>query len=212
VTVTRYCPSCGLERREGERFCRNCGHALGTGETALHAPPVATTSPLEAVGAVAPESEAPPNALPPPPAAPHPVVAGPEATHRLPPFKPLALGGGLAMVVAVFLPWISGGSSASALDIPLEAAWNIEAGDGPVKLGFAFVVLGGVGAGLAFVPRSVTIRRLIGSVGLALTLGFALQLYRSIDQAGGTVGDVIGAVGIGVYVALAGAVCLQISR
>ena len=116
------------------------------------------------------------------------------------------------MVVAAFLPWISGGSSASALDIPLEAVWNIEAGDGPVKLGFAILGLGAVGAGLAFVPRSATVRRLIGSVGLALILGFALQLYRSIDQAGGSVGDVFGAIGFGIYVALAGAVCLQISR
>jgi hypothetical protein len=52
----------------------------------------------------------------------------------------------------------------------------------------------------------------IGSIGLALILGFALNLYRSIDQAGGSLGDVIGAVGLGIYVALAGAVCLQISK
>lgn len=116
------------------------------------------------------------------------------------------------MAVAVFLPWISGGSSASALDIPLEAVWNIEAGAGAVKLGFALLGLGALGAGLAFVPRAATIRRLTGSVGLALILGFALQLYRSIDQAGGTVGDVFEAIGVGIYVALAGAVCLQISR
>ena len=115
-------------------------------------------------------------------------------------------------MVSAFLPWISGGASVSAIDIPLEAVWNLEAGDGPVKLGFVLLALGGVGAALAFVPRSARIRRVIGSIGLALILGFALNLYRSIDQAGGSLSDVIGAVGLGIYVALAGAVCLQISK
>ena len=63
----------------------------------LHASPVATTSPLEAVGARAPSSGAPPNALPPPPSAPHPVVGGPGAARRLPSFKPLALADSLGI-------------------------------------------------------------------------------------------------------------------
>ncbi|MGH2634736.1 MAG: zinc-ribbon domain-containing protein, partial [Actinomycetota bacterium] len=32
MAVTRYCTSCGLDRREGERFCRNCGAPFGTAE------------------------------------------------------------------------------------------------------------------------------------------------------------------------------------
>jgi hypothetical protein len=166
---------------------------------------VATTAPLG-------EPPAAPGGLPPPPAAPEPAASGSATVRGLPPFKPLALTGGLALVVSAFLPWISGGSSVSAVDIPLEAVWNLEAGDGAVKLGFVLLALGGVGAALAFVPRSAGFRRVIGSIGLALILGFALNLYRSIDQAGGSLGDVIGAVGLGIYVALAGAVCLQISR
>ena len=205
MAVTLHCPRCGLERREGERFCRNCGQALGTGDTVLHESPVATTAPLGAPPAA-------PGGLPPPPAAPEPAAPGSATVRGLPPFKPLALTGGLALVVSAFLPWISGGPSVSAVDIPLEAVWNLEAGDGPVKLGFVLLALGGVGAALAFVPRSARFRRVIGSIGLALILGFALNLYRSIDQAGGSLGDVIGAVGLGIYVALAGAVCLQISR
>jgi hypothetical protein len=116
------------------------------------------------------------------------------------------------LVVSAFLPWISGSPGVSAVDIPLEAVWNLEASDSGVKLGYVLLALGGVGAALAFVPRSARFRRVIGSIGLALILGFSLNLYRSIDQAGGSLSDVIGAVGLGIYVALAGAVCLQISR
>lgn len=129
------------------------------------------------------------------------------------PFKPLALAGGLAILVAVFLPWASFvGGSANALDVPIEALWDLEADDGPVKLGFALLALGGLGAGLSFVSRWAWLRRLCGSVALAVTLGFALQLYRSVDQLGGSFGDVFDAIGFAVYIALAGAVALQVSR
>lgn len=228
MAVTRYCPNCGLERREGERFCRNCGHALGTGQTKLHESPVATTAPLAASSSASsaaeqaagvpssapnapttPAPEAPPSALPPPP---QPVVRAPRAPIRIPPFKPVALAGGVVILVGVFLPWISGGLSLSGLDVPLEAVWNIDAGDSALKLGYAFLVLGTASAALSFVGRSVRIRRILGSLALALVLGFALQLYRSIDQAGGSFGDVISTIGIGVYVTVVGAICLQLSK
>jgi hypothetical protein len=82
----------------------------------------------------------------------------------------------------------------------------------PLKLGFAVLAPGAWGAGLAFVPRSAGSLQVIGSVGLAVILGFALPLYRSIDRAGGTAGGVIDAIGMGVVVALAGAVCLEVSK
>ena len=201
MAVTRYCPRCGPERREGERFCRNCGQALETGETVQRASPVTTTTPLDA----------PPGGLPPRPTIDAPAASGRPVVRGLPPFKPLALTGGLALVVSVFLPWISGGVSISAIDIPLEAVWSLDAGDGAVKLGFVVLALGGAGAALAFVARSVGFRRLTGSIALALILGFGLNLFRSIDQSGGSLGDVVGAIGLGIYAALAGAVCLEIS-
>jgi zinc-ribbon domain len=224
VAVTRYCPNCGLERREGERYCRNCGHALGTGETELHASPVAAAPPAPAAPAeptapippLAPGPIAPPagpDALPSPPSAPHPVPAGPRAAATQLPFKPLAVAGGAAMILAVFLPWVSiGGSSPNALDVPLQAIWDPNTGDGAIKLGFVVLLLGAVGAGLSFMPNTTRYRRLAGSVGLAVVLAFALQLVRSVDQSGGSFGDALGAVGIGVYLALAGAVALQVSK
>ena len=130
------------------------------------------------------------------------------------PIKPLALGGGLALVVAVFLPWVAidGAPSVNALDIPIQALWDLNAGDGPIKIGFVLLALGAAAAGLSFVPRTNAIRRICGSVALAIGLGFTLQLYRSVDLAGGSVRDVFSAIGIGVYIALAGAIVTQVSR
>jgi hypothetical protein len=129
------------------------------------------------------------------------------------PFKPLALGGGLALVVAAFLPWFSfQGESANALDIEIQFLWDLNAGEGPIKIGFAILALGAAAAGLSLVPRMNAIRRICGSVALAIVLGFTLQLYRLIDQAGLPLSDVFSAIGFGVYVALAGAIVTQVSK
>jgi len=138
-----------------------------------------------------------------------PSSAGPTSL----PVKPLALGGGLALVIATFLPWISGeGVSANALDIPIQTLWDLNADDGPIKIGFVLLALGAAAAGLSFMPRTNAIRRICGSVALAIVLGFTLQLYRSVDLAGGSVGDVLSTIGVGVYIALAGAIVTQVSK
>jgi hypothetical protein len=130
------------------------------------------------------------------------------------PFKPFAMGGGALLVVATFLPWISFGGfgQANAMDVPVEALWDLSAQDGALKVGFVTLALGLVGAGLSFVPRSAWVRRLCGSIAFAVVAAFLLQLFRGIDQAGGSLGDVFDAAGFGVYVALAGGIGLQVSR
>jgi hypothetical protein len=100
----------------------------------------------------------------------------------------------------------------NALDVPIESLWDLNAGDGPIKVGFVTLALGIAAAGLSFVPRMNGIRRICGSVALAIVLGFTLQLYRSVDLAGGSFGDVFSAIGIGVYVALAGAIVTQVAK
>ena len=207
--ATRYCPKCGLERREGERFCRNCGTALGTGQTSLHESP--TTAP-PAVQQPAPAVQQPAPAVQQPAPVQPAVVQAPAASSSLP-FKPIALGGGALLVIAAILPWISvGGSGTSALDIPVESLWNLNAGDGPIKIGFVTIALGLLGGALSFVPRTATIRRLCGSIALAVVAAFALQFFRAIDQGGGTFGDFFSSIGIGVYLSIPAAIGLQISK
>lgn len=213
--VTRYCPSCGLERREGERFCRNCGAPLGTGQTRLHESPVGAPPPVEQATTEPLASAVP---LPAPPTAPHPVVrASPaipgQSAGRTLPFKPLALAGGALLVIGALVPWITAsGSSSNALDFPVQSLWDLGATEGPIKVGFVTIGLGLIGGGLAFLPRTATIRRLCGSIALAVVLAFALQFYRAIEQSGGSVEDFVRSLAIGVYLSLAGAIGLQVSR
>lgn len=212
--VTRYCPRCGFERREGERFCRNCGAPLGSGQTDLHPSPELPPSDPPSVdpppvGAPSPRAQGSPLPAPPVPQAAEP----PRATQATS-LRPLALGSGVLLAVASVLPWISldGAPSINALDIPIQALWDLNAADGPIEIGFITVTLGLLGAGLSFVARTAWVRRLCGSITLAIVAIFVLQLFRSIDQAGGSLGDVLGAIGIGVYVAAAAAIGLQVSR
>jgi len=228
VAVTRYCPKCGHARTEGERFCRKCGAALGSGETKLTPTPVVSGAAGEATESLPPVDPAS-AALPPPPGAP-PAVAAPVATVPPPQavqapvpqaapgparsvtVKPLALVGGLLLFVSAFLQWILGAGSATGFDVPVQALWDIETTDGPVKLGFVLVALGAIGGGLTLGRRTSWMRRLCGSIGVAIVLGFAAQIYRVIDASGGSMGDVLTTIGPGVYVALTGAVALQVSR
>jgi type IV secretory pathway VirB2 component (pilin) len=232
VAVTRYCPKCGHARTEGERFCRKCGAALGSGETKLTPTPVIASGPPGEATALLPPVDPGSAALPPPPGAtpaavtpvatlpqtPEPQAAqapGPQAApgaRRSVTVKPLALVGGLLLIVSAFLEWILGAGSATGLDVPVQALWDINTADGPVKLGFVLVALGAIGGGLTLGRRTSWIRRLCGSIGVAIVLGFAVQIYRVIDGSGGSIGDVLTTIGPGVYVALAGAVGLQVSR
>ena len=222
MAVTRYCANCGLDRREGERFCRNCGAPLGTGETRPH-----ETQDLSAGGEpTAPlRHTGPAPVLPPPPSAPNPIpsavgVAAPGSAAPVPsaaarrslPFKPVALAGGIALAVSAFLAWGQGADASDALDLPVELLWSLDATDGAVKIGFLLLAIGGLGAVLAFVPRTAWIRRICGGVGAAIVLAFVVTLVRLLDQAGLGLGELSDLVGPGAYVALAGAVALTASR
>jgi hypothetical protein len=137
-----------------------------------------------------------------------------STASRALPFKPLALGGGVLLVIGAVLPWISidGLGSSSALDIPVQSLWDLNAPDGPIKIGLVTIGLGLAGGSLSLLSRTATIRRLCGSVALAVVVAFLLQLFRAFDQAGGPFGDLLSSIGIGVYLTVAGAIGLQISR
>ncbi len=122
---------------------------------------------------------------------------------------PLGALGAIALAVAAFLPWFdSGGFTADSFDVALPFLWDLEASGDPA-LGFAIAGLGALGL-LALFVKGVPdgVRRLAGMAGLAATALFAFQVHRGVDT---TVSDTIDVLGIGVWVALAGAVVLLIS-
>jgi hypothetical protein len=226
MAVTRYCTTCGLDRREGDRFCRNCGAELGTGTTqlrdtlALEGEP---TAPVRQATMPAPPATLPPAPLatatvdPAPPAptpSPEPPSAGAAPTGRSgSPVHVVALVGGALVLASLFLPWLSaGGESANAFEIVVQLLWDLDPGDGVVKIGTVLFVLGGLGGGLAFVPHTTAVRRVCGALVLVTTLALVVQVYRALDEVGGVPSDVLDTVGAGVYAALTGAVALIVSR
>ncbi len=122
------------------------------------------------------------------------------------PLRPLALAGAAAVLVAVFLPWVSGtlGAGGDAFDVPISFLWDIGGGGGGVKLGLPLLVLAGAGAALTFLPGTGPVRRILGMVAVLVSVVFVVQLYRAIDQLGGGFGDVFDTLGVAVYVTLIG--------
>jgi hypothetical protein len=231
VVATRVCPNCGIDRRERDRFCRKCGVAFETSQAKLSAtPPAAAARPVESVWAPSlPRStDASPSGqtmrlepastptpllpAPPPTQQRQPARATSRFASRLP-FKPLALLGGILLVVASIVPWVSAAVDANALDISIDALWDIQtSGEGPIKIGYVLIALGVLGGGLSFAPPTKWVRRICGSISIAVALAFAVQLFRAIDAGGGSPGDVFSAIGVGVYVALGGGILLLVSR
>ncbi|MEW6059459.1 MAG: hypothetical protein AB1551_04840 [Actinomycetota bacterium] len=110
----------------------------------------------------------------------------------------------MAVVVAAFLPWLSGLGSASAFDVPLAVLWSLNPGTGGLKLGFLIVALGALGAGLAMLPRFDGGRLLLGALIMVVAADFVVQTWRAVSDLGGGFGDVFDVLGVGVYVTLVG--------
>ena len=128
------------------------------------------------------------------------------------PFKPLPLVCGVAVVVSAVLPWIGGVAGANAFDVPIPFLWDLTAANSSGGLGFILLVLGALGAGLSFVPRAASVRRIAGTVTVAIVVAFGLQLFRLIDAGGGSAADLLDVLGAGPFVAFAGGFLLQFSR
>ncbi|HEX9694867.1 MAG TPA: SH3 domain-containing protein [Actinomycetota bacterium] len=118
----------------------------------------------------------------------------------------LALGGAAAAAVAAFLPWLStGGLSVSAMDVAASILWSINPGDFFLKIGMLMLLLAGAAAAATTLPNLARYRKPAAIAIAVVTVGFVVQLSRALKGSGT---GVFGAIGIGVYAALAGAVMI----
>ena len=158
---------------------------------------------------VVPPGSTPTTALPvqAPPAVPGAAIVGLKR-----PVRPLALVGAAVVLVAVFLPWVSDTpGSGNGFDVPLSLLWSLETAEG-IKLGVLMLIVGGAAAALSFVPGTGPVRRILGIVTMAVAVVFCIQLFRLIDQLGGSVGDAFDTLGVAAYVTLAGGGLLAASK
>lgn len=236
-----FCSTCGNARRPGDAFCRSCGRHLAdddlAGASQVAASPAPTSAP-QAPAPPPPPAPAPPavtqimppqatapgyaavpppsRATPPPAAAPPPAagVTAPltAAAPRRLGIQPLAIAGGIAVALAVFLPWLSvPGSSSDGFDVPLSFLWSPESGGGGIKLGIVLLVIGAAGAGLSLLPGTEQIRRVLGSLALLMTVAFVGQLFRAVGKLGGGA-NAFDFLGAAVYVSALGGALLAVSK
>jgi hypothetical protein len=128
------------------------------------------------------------------------------------PVHVLALIGGAVVVVAAFLPWVSGLGSANAFDVPLAVLWTLHPGTGGLDLGFMIVALGALAVLLAFVPGVGAGRRLLGVLLVGVAVDYVVQIWRAVSDLGGGIGDVFDVLGIAAYVTLVGGALVASSK
>jgi SH3-like domain-containing protein len=133
--------------------------------------------------------------------------------------RPLPLLGGIALIVATFLTWMKAleafmTPSFNGWDVGLPILWNITSpGDQP-RIGLIVLILGIVALAAAFIPKAGRgLAAFTGLLGLVVSGLYIVQVIRLWGQEpiNAGAGDTLShAVGIGPWIALAGAVLLLI--
>lgn len=124
----------------------------------------------------------------------------------------MAIAGGIAVALAVFLPWLSvPGSSSDGFDVPLSFLWSPEPGGTGIKLGIVLLIMGAIGAGLTLLPGTKQIRRMVGSLTLLITVAYVVSLFRAVGKLD-VDANALDYMGAAVYVSAVGGALLSASR
>ncbi|MBM3696448.1 MAG: hypothetical protein FJW79_11030, partial [Actinobacteria bacterium] len=130
--------------------------------------------------------------------------------------RPLPLVGGIALIVASFLPWLKGifgASSTGGWNTPFQVLWNTTSpGDQP-RMGLIVLIVGIIALAAGVIPKAGRALAAITGV-LAAVIGalYIVQVIRLFsNQLGASAGDVLNnAIGIAPWIALGGALLLLI--
>jgi len=122
--------------------------------------------------------------------------------------RPLPLVGAAALLLAAFLPWVSGFTSVNSLDVALSFLWDLNAAGSPY-LGWLIIGIAVIALALAVMKKpNPSLLRLMGFLAVGITGAFLVQMYRGITDSGGTFGDVFDFLGIAPWVSLGAGVVL----
>lgn len=184
----KHCPECGAGvRREGAKFCEECGGALAVGTAT--AGPAAMSQP------------APP--APVPTAAPVPAPSAPSDTLTIAMPSRVVLWAAALLLVSAFFPWISGAARiANGMGVPLELLWNRNADVGGFALGWALVILAVLVTVAAVFPILERLRRFLGVLALVVPLLLVAQWIWALDSLN-SADSWLSYVGVGAYTAFA---------
>jgi len=128
--------------------------------------------------------------------------------------RPLALIGGIAVIVATFLNWLQLGSS-NGFNVGLPFLWGgWEHGADAPDLGIFTLIIGIAAVLLALLPHtSVAAIRLLGLLAVVIAVVFAVQVILWAGDMGGGISDAFkDGVSVAPYVALGGGVLMLLTR
>lgn len=117
--------------------------------------------------------------------------------------KAFALGGAALVAVSTILPWIRGGGSTNAFDVPISFLFDYKTtSTGGLKTGLLLLAV--VGLAVAAVLKGLDKRVQLGAgvAGIVIPALFVLQLQRLVSAAGTS--SLTDLVGFGVFPAIAG--------
>ena len=117
--------------------------------------------------------------------------------------KAFALGGAALVAISTILPWIRGGGSTNAFDVPISFLFDYKTtSTGGLKTGLLLLAV--VGLAVAAVLKGLDKRVQLGAgvAGIVIPALFVLQLQRLVSAAGTS--SLTDLVGFGVFPAIAG--------
>ena len=122
--------------------------------------------------------------------------------------KPLALVGGLMMVIGAVLKWVTAPFEVNGWDV--GAGWLWRGSLAQPRLGLVLTVLGIAAIGLAFMPKIQ--QAALAAVGLIAVIVTALFAYQVVDVLASGQWEVLwdGGIGIGWWIAFLGSVLVAI--
>ncbi|MBS1195671.1 MAG: hypothetical protein H6R33_391, partial [Actinobacteria bacterium] len=128
--------------------------------------------------------------------------------------RPLALLGGIAVIVSTFVNWLQFGSS-NGFNVGLPFLWGgwEKGGDAP-DLGIFTLIIGVAAVLLALLPRTSTIAiRVLGILAVVIAVVFAVQVILWAGDEGGGFADAFkDGLSVAPYVALGGGFLMLLTR
>jgi len=125
------------------------------------------------------------------------------------PAKASSVGGALLLVLSSVLPWLRGGASGNAFDVPIKFLFDYKSGNGGIKVGWLLIACSIVIVVAVIKDADERIARGAGIAAVAIAGLYAIQLQRLVSAAPGA--SLTDLIGFGVLLTAAGGILVIVA-